>query len=276
VKSSSSSARPSRHLKNRTALFDEQTFEDLRRLCVVVTENVGPVPETSEGVGAPEKIVASVRVHQRDPGCRHRNRSIRGPKLIEPAHDTHFARALAHEDRRTEKRFWKNPDRPLNIVFRPDIDVSARPRDFWLIDFPRKLSEMQHSGVRVSLAQPGAIGRVLHQGMLEQIGRVRRHALAEQQTGLLGTSQKKAEQEQQYYPQFSEKMREEADAMAAQFAIFYCLENSIRELISNRLEEIHGEDWWELAVPPNVKENATKNRSKEVASGVTLSVCADD
>jgi hypothetical protein len=65
-------------------------------------------------------------------------------------------------------------------------------------------------------------------------------------------------------------MREEADAMAAQFAIFYCLENSIRELISNRLEEIHGEDWWELAVPPNVKENATKNRSKEVASGVTL------
>src|ERR1700675_2970318 len=33
------------------------------------------------------------------------------------------------------------------------------------------------------LAQQGAIGRVLHQGMLEQIGRVRRHALAEQQTG---------------------------------------------------------------------------------------------
>ena len=32
------------------------------------------------------------------------------------------------------------------------------------------------------LAQQRAIGRVLHQGMLEQIGRVRRHALPEQQT----------------------------------------------------------------------------------------------
>jgi hypothetical protein len=33
------------------------------------------------------------------------------------------------------------------------------------------------------LAQQGAIGRVLHQGMLEQLGRVWRHTLAEEQTG---------------------------------------------------------------------------------------------
>ena len=33
------------------------------------------------------------------------------------------------------------------------------------------------------LAQQRAIGRVLHQRMLEQIGRMRRHALPEQQTG---------------------------------------------------------------------------------------------
>jgi hypothetical protein len=97
-----------------------------------------------------------------------------------------------------------------------------------------------------------------------------RRVEAEERVDLGHLSKKKAEQEQQFYPQFSEKLREEADAMAAHFAIFYCLENSIRELISNRLEEIHGENWWELAVPPNVKENATKNRSKEVASGVTL------
>jgi hypothetical protein len=86
----------------------------------------------------------------------------------------------------------------------------------------------------------------------------------------LGHQPKKQAQEQQFYPQFSEKLRKEADAMAAHFAIFYCLENFIRELISNRLEETHGENWWNVAVPPNVKENATKNRSKEVASGVTL------
>jgi hypothetical protein len=48
------------------------------------------------------------------------------------------------------------------------------------------------------------------------------------------------------------------------------LENSIRQLISDRLEEAHGENWWGTAVPPNVRDNATKNRAKEVAAGVTL------
>jgi hypothetical protein len=76
--------------------------------------------------------------------------------------------------------------------------------------------------------------------------------------------------EEQFYPQFSEKLRNEADAMARHFAIFYCLENSIRELITDRLEEAHGENWWDTAVPPNVRDNANKNRAKEVAAGVTL------
>jgi Swt1-like HEPN len=76
--------------------------------------------------------------------------------------------------------------------------------------------------------------------------------------------------EEQFYPQFSEKLRNEADAMAQHFAIFYCLENSIRELITDRLEEAHGENWWETVVPPNVRDNANKNRAKEVAAGVTL------
>jgi hypothetical protein len=76
--------------------------------------------------------------------------------------------------------------------------------------------------------------------------------------------------EEQFYPQFSEKLRNEADAMAQHFAIFYCLENSIRELITDRLEEAHGEDWWGTVVPQNVRDNANKNRAKEVAAGVTL------
>jgi Swt1-like HEPN len=91
-----------------------------------------------------------------------------------------------------------------------------------------------------------------------------RRVEAEQKVDLGHQSKRKVEQEEQFYPQ------EEADAMAAHFAIFYCLENSLRELICKRLEEIHGENWWEAAVPLNVKENANKNRSKEVASGVTL------
>ena len=57
--------------------------------------------------------------------------------------------------------------------------------------------------------------------------------------------------------------------MSESYSIFYCLENSIREIISQRLEEEHGTDWWKLAVPQAVKKNAETNRKKELASGVT-------
>lgn len=76
--------------------------------------------------------------------------------------------------------------------------------------------------------------------------------------------------EEKFFSQFSKKLQDEASSMARHFTIFYCLENSIRELISERLEEIHGISWWEVSVPPNVKENALKNRKKEVQSGFTL------
>ena len=43
------------------------------------------------------------------------------------------------------------------------------------------------------LAQQRAIGRVLHQGMLEQVGRMRRHTLPEQQTSRNETVQRRSE-----------------------------------------------------------------------------------
>jgi hypothetical protein len=72
-----------------------------------------------------------------------------------------------------------------------------------------------------------------------------------------------------YYPQFRERLREEAAAMASHYAIFYCLENFIRELIVQRLEEVHGTNWWEAAVPDAVRRNADVNRKKEAATGIT-------
>lgn len=75
--------------------------------------------------------------------------------------------------------------------------------------------------------------------------------------------------DQIYYPQFSERLRAEASSMSTNYAIFYCLENSIRELIVQRLEEQHGSGWWDTAVPEAVRKNAEGNRKKERASGVT-------
>lgn len=76
-------------------------------------------------------------------------------------------------------------------------------------------------------------------------------------------------EDDQYYPQFAERLRIEAAEMARHYALFYCLENSIRELISQRLEEVHGESWWDKVVPEFVRNNATKNLNKEKQSGVT-------
>ncbi len=75
--------------------------------------------------------------------------------------------------------------------------------------------------------------------------------------------------EHDYYPQFPEQLRHEAAAMATHYTIFYCLENSIRQLVAQRLEEAHGSQWWDAAVPNTVRTNAEKNKKKELSTGVT-------
>jgi hypothetical protein len=75
--------------------------------------------------------------------------------------------------------------------------------------------------------------------------------------------------EGEYYPQFSEALRTEAAKMATHYAVFYCLENSIRDLVTKRLEEAHGPGWWAIAVPQNVRDNAEKNQKRELSTGVT-------
>ncbi|MDN3274757.1 Swt1 family HEPN domain-containing protein [Frankia sp. RB7] len=85
-----------------------------------------------------------------------------------------------------------------------------------------------------------------------------------------GHKKEVVKQEEKFYPQFSEKLRREAEDMARQYVIFYCLENSIRELISERLHELNGGDWWDKAnIPGGVRENCKKNRDRELASGIT-------
>lgn len=85
-----------------------------------------------------------------------------------------------------------------------------------------------------------------------------------------GRSQDDDTRDEIYYPQFSERLRREAGQMSSNYAIFYCLENSIRDLIAQRLQEQFGDDWWEQSVPENVRKNANSNMRKEIASGFTL------
>jgi hypothetical protein len=71
------------------------------------------------------------------------------------------------------------------------------------------------------------------------------------------------EQDQIYYPQFSRQVREDAERMAQNYILFYSLENSIRDLITDVLSEKHGENWWiESGVVPEIVVKSAENNQK--------------
>ena len=45
--------------------------------------------------------------------------------------------------------------------------------------------------------------------------------------------------------------------------IFFCVENSARELITQRLSERYGPGWWEEKVPSKVREHVSKLQATE-------------
>jgi hypothetical protein len=80
----------------------------------------------------------------------------------------------------------------------------------------------------------------------------------------------KDHKDEEYYPQFDLVLRTEAAQMSKHYEIFFSLENSIRNLISDTLDSAQGENWWSKCVPQLIKENVHKNMQREIDSGVTL------
>jgi HEPN superfamily Swt1-like protein len=78
-----------------------------------------------------------------------------------------------------------------------------------------------------------------------------------------------AENPVQYYPQFEQEVRAEAATMSAHYELFYCLEQSIRKLISETLEEAEGANWWDTKVPGGIVQSVKDLIKREVDSGVT-------
>lgn len=73
-----------------------------------------------------------------------------------------------------------------------------------------------------------------------------------------------------YYPQFEERVRREASAMARHYELFYCLENAIRTLITETLQESAGATWWESGKIPDAVRRGVQDRVKrDVDSGMT-------
>ncbi len=61
-----------------------------------------------------------------------------------------------------------------------------------------------------------------------------------------------------------------ARKMARFYVYYYAFENSIRSLISGRLEEKYGINWWEMKAPPGVKKNVEENQTKEKETAMAI------
>ena len=69
---------------------------------------------------------------------------------------------------------------------------------------------------------------------------------------------------------FDFDIRKSAQKTSEFFHLYYCIENSIRRMIKQTLEEKYGKDWWNKAnIPNGVKTSVTSNIEKEKDSLMT-------
>lgn len=73
----------------------------------------------------------------------------------------------------------------------------------------------------------------------------------------------------EYYPQFEQSVRQEAAQMGRHYELFYCLEQAIRKIITETLEEVDGANWWDNKVPPDVKKYVDDLKKKEIDNSIT-------
>lgn len=73
-----------------------------------------------------------------------------------------------------------------------------------------------------------------------------------------------------YYPQFEQTVRHEAAKMSENYEVFYCLEQAIRKLITETLEDSEGADWWNgTRIANDIKADVANLVRRERDNGVT-------
>ena len=73
-----------------------------------------------------------------------------------------------------------------------------------------------------------------------------------------------------YYPQFEQEVRAEAATMARHFEVFYCLERSIRSLITDTFTDSVGATWWDSGkIPVGIASAVGERQQRELDSGMT-------
>jgi len=79
------------------------------------------------------------------------------------------------------------------------------------------------------------------------------------------------EWEERYYPQFDESVRVESAQMSIHYRLFYCLEKTIRSLVSDSIEQEEGANWWNSKrVPDAIQKEVASRIQREVDAGMSL------
>ena len=73
---------------------------------------------------------------------------------------------------------------------------------------------------------------------------------------------------------FDRDIRVEARRMADFYVLYYCLENTVRRLIAERLQDKHGAGWWDTAVPNGIKQAVAEKQQQEKET--VLAIRSDD
>ncbi len=76
---------------------------------------------------------------------------------------------------------------------------------------------------------------------------------------------------EKYYPQFNASIRAEAKIMSDHYELFYCLERSIRDIVSNTIESAeNATDWWSRGrIPSTILQEVATRIQREIDSGIT-------
>lgn len=62
---------------------------------------------------------------------------------------------------------------------------------------------------------------------------------------------------------FSPRVWADAIRMSSVYTALYCIENTIRDFIVERMSERHGIDWWEKTVPKKIRDAVVDLKKKE-------------
>ncbi len=69
---------------------------------------------------------------------------------------------------------------------------------------------------------------------------------------------------------FEHEILQKGNKMADFYSLYFSLENSVRKLVQDVLNEKYGQNWWETKVPSGVKDNVKKLQKDEKESAMSI------